>query len=80
MLQPIFEADFSASSYGFQPGRNAHQAVKAARQYVAEGRGFVVDHAARRTLESAAIEHRKRPYIRATHLMKAGLAEVPLAG
>jgi RNA-directed DNA polymerase len=43
VLSPIFEADFSDSSYGFRPGRNAHQAVKAARQYVAEGRGMVVD-------------------------------------
>jgi RNA-directed DNA polymerase len=43
VLSPIFEADFSASSYGFRPGRNAHQAVKAAKQYVAEGRRFVVD-------------------------------------
>lgn len=43
VLSPIFEADFSASSYGFRPGRNAHQAVKAARQYVAEGRRIVVD-------------------------------------
>lgn len=43
VLSPIFEADFSESSYGFRPGRNAHQAVKAARQYVAEGRRVVVD-------------------------------------
>ena len=43
VLSPIFEADFSASSYGFRPGKNAHQAVKAAKQYVAEGRRFVVD-------------------------------------
>jgi group II intron reverse transcriptase/maturase len=43
VLTPIFEADFSASSYGFRPGKNAHQAVKAARQYVAEGRRVVVD-------------------------------------
>jgi RNA-directed DNA polymerase len=42
-LSPIFEAGFSESSYGFRPGRNAHQAVKAARQYVAQGRGVVVD-------------------------------------
>lgn len=40
---PIFEADFSESSYGFRPGRNAHQSVKAAQQYVAEGRRIVVD-------------------------------------
>jgi group II intron reverse transcriptase/maturase len=43
VLSPIFEADFSESSYGFRRGRNAHQAVKAARQYVACGRRYVVD-------------------------------------
>jgi len=43
VLSPIFEADFSESSYGFRPGRNAHQAIKAAKQYVAEGRRIVVD-------------------------------------
>jgi len=43
VLSPIFEADFSESSYGFRPGRNAHQALKAAKQHVAEGRRFVVD-------------------------------------
>ncbi|WP_312867326.1 group II intron reverse transcriptase/maturase [Rhizobium sp. P40RR-XXII] len=35
--------DFSASSYGFRPGRSAHDAVLAARSYVAGGRRFVVD-------------------------------------
>lgn len=43
VLSPIFEADFSESSYGFRPGRNAHQAVKAAQRYVAQGRRVVVD-------------------------------------
>ena len=43
VLSPIFEADFSESSYGFRPGRNAHQAIKVAKQYVAEGRRIVVD-------------------------------------
>jgi RNA-directed DNA polymerase len=42
-LSPIFEATFSESSFGFRPGRNAHQAVKAAKQYVAEGSRIVVD-------------------------------------
>lgn len=37
VLQPLFEPEFSESSYGFRPGRNAHQAVQAARRYVAEG-------------------------------------------
>jgi group II intron reverse transcriptase/maturase len=43
VLSPIFEAQFSASSYGFRLGRSAHQAVLAAKQYVAEGRRVVVD-------------------------------------
>jgi len=43
LLSPIFEPTFPASSYGFRPGRNAHQAVQAAQQYVAEGRRVVVD-------------------------------------
>jgi RNA-directed DNA polymerase len=31
VLQPLFDPEFSESSYGFRPGRNAHQGVKAAR-------------------------------------------------
>ena len=43
VLQPIFEPTFSEASYGFRPGRNAHQAVRQARQYVAQGKRWVVD-------------------------------------
>lgn len=43
VLQPIVEPTFSASSYGFRPGRSAHQALRAAKQYVQEGRAWVVD-------------------------------------
>ena len=43
VLQPLFEPEFSESSYGFRPGRNAHQAVRAARSYVANGKRWVVD-------------------------------------
>lgn len=43
VLSPKFDPDFSANSYGFRPGRSAHQAVQAARQHVAEGRRWVVD-------------------------------------
>jgi len=43
VMQPLFEPEFSESSYGFRAGRNAHQAVKAARGYVAEGKRWVVD-------------------------------------
>jgi RNA-directed DNA polymerase len=43
VLQPLYEPEFSESSYGFRPGRNAHQAVQTARSYVADGRRWVVD-------------------------------------
>ena len=43
ILQPLFDPGFSGSSYGFRPGRNAHQAVKAAQRYVAEGRRWTID-------------------------------------
>jgi RNA-directed DNA polymerase len=43
VLGGIVDPTFSESSYGFRRGRNAHQAVKQAAEYVAEGRGIVVD-------------------------------------
>lgn len=43
VLQPIFERGFSNSSYGFRPGRSAHQAVKRAQDYVKSGSRMVVD-------------------------------------
>ncbi len=43
VLTPILDPDFSGSSYGFRPGRSAHQAVLAARSHVAAGRRWVVD-------------------------------------
>jgi group II intron reverse transcriptase/maturase len=43
VVQPLFEPEFSESSYGFRPGRSAHQAVEAARNHVAEGKRWVVD-------------------------------------
>lgn len=37
-LTPIFDPTFSEKSYGFRPGRNAHQAVKKSHSYLEEGR------------------------------------------
>jgi RNA-directed DNA polymerase len=42
-LTIIYDGTFSKSSYGFRPGRNAHQALLQARQYVNEGYSHVVD-------------------------------------
>ena len=43
VLEPIFEADFVESSYGFRPGRSAHQAIDAVREQLAAGRRQVYD-------------------------------------
>lgn len=43
VLQPQIDPSFSAHSYGFRPGRNAHQAVRQAKAYVQAGRRYVVD-------------------------------------
>jgi RNA-directed DNA polymerase len=43
VLQPIFDPTFSQHSYGFRPGRSAHDAVNAALGYIREGRSWVVD-------------------------------------
>jgi RNA-directed DNA polymerase len=43
VLQPLFDREFSPHSYGFRPGRSAHQAVRAARAYIAAGYAVVVD-------------------------------------
>jgi RNA-directed DNA polymerase len=43
VLEPVFDPTFSDSSYGFRPGRSAHQALKKAQEYVREGYEIVVD-------------------------------------
>ena len=43
VLQRRWDRTFSDSSFGFRPGRSAHQAVAQAQTYVAEGRGWVID-------------------------------------
>ena len=43
VLSPVFDPSFSESSYGFRPNRSAQQAVLKAREYVREGRRWVVD-------------------------------------
>ncbi|SOT41044.1 putative reverse transcriptase-Group II intron [Burkholderia cenocepacia] len=43
VLQPVLDPGFSEHSYGFRPGRRAHDAVLAAQSYVQSGRRIVVD-------------------------------------
>ena len=43
VLQERWDPTFSEHSYGFRPGRSAHQAVAQAQRYIAEGHSYVVD-------------------------------------
>jgi len=43
ILEPIFEADFLDCSYGFRPGRSAHQALEEIRGYLQAGYQAVYD-------------------------------------
>ena len=43
ILEPIFEADFEDCSYGFRPGRNAHQALEEIREHLQRGYQAVYD-------------------------------------
>jgi RNA-directed DNA polymerase len=43
VLEPIFEADFLDSSFGFRPGKSAHQAIDAIRGYLSSGFTEVYD-------------------------------------
>jgi RNA-directed DNA polymerase len=43
VLQKRWDPTFSEHSYGFRPGRSAHQAIAQAQRYIAEGYSYVVD-------------------------------------
>jgi len=43
VLMPIFDPDFSEFSYGFRPGRSAHDAVRKVRDYIRQGYRMAVD-------------------------------------
>jgi len=43
VLQPIFDPTFSDKSYGYRPGRSAHQAVRRVQRYLKEGHRWLVD-------------------------------------
>jgi RNA-directed DNA polymerase len=54
VLQRRWDRTFSDHSYGFRPGRSAHQAVAQAQQYIAEGYGWVVDFDLEKFLDTAS--------------------------
>jgi RNA-directed DNA polymerase len=54
VLQRRWDSTFSDHSYGFRPGRSAHQAVAQAQQYIAAGYGWVVDLDLEKFLDTAS--------------------------
>ena len=43
VLEPIYESEFETDSYGFRPGRDAHQALAAIREGIADGMLWLID-------------------------------------
>lgn len=43
VLSPIYEKEFSDNSYGFRPGRDAHQAIRKCKEYIDAGHRWTVD-------------------------------------
>jgi retron-type reverse transcriptase len=43
VLGPIYEKQFSPSSYGFRPKRSAHQALRQCQRYITEGYKYAID-------------------------------------
>jgi len=54
VLTPVFDPHFSDSSYGFRPGKSAHDAVRCARHYAEEGYRVVVDIDLEKFLETSS--------------------------
>jgi retron-type reverse transcriptase len=57
-IEPIFEADFQACSYGFRPRRSATQALEAIREAGNRGYNFVVDADIQGYLDTASYSPR----------------------
>ena len=43
VITPLFEYEFKAHSYGFRPGKTAHQCIQQSMQYISEGYQHIVD-------------------------------------
>jgi RNA-directed DNA polymerase len=54
VLQQRWDPEFSDHSYGFRPGKSAHQAIAKAQQYIAAGCSWVVDLDLEKFLETSS--------------------------
>ena len=86
VLEPIFERDFAASSYGFRPGRGCHDALRAVEESLTAGQTWVVDADLQSffdTLSHDVLLERVRRKIadgRVLHLIEAFLAQRVMDG
>jgi RNA-directed DNA polymerase len=90
ILEPIFEADFEDCSYGFRPGRSAHQALSEVREHLHAGRCAVYDADLKGYFDSipheklrACLEHRisDRQVLKLIRMwLEAPVVETPRSG
>lgn len=94
-LSKHYEPYFSESSYGFRPGRSAHQAIEQAVQYIKEGKEWVVDidlekffdtinhdrlmQRLSKTVSDKRLLRLVNAYLKAG-MMEGGMTEQPVAG
>ncbi len=82
VLSPIFDPEFSDFSYGFRPGRSAHDAVFKVREYIRQGYRIAVDMDLSKFFDTIpciyldiSLFHRS-PYFPGLSLLVTGLADL----
>jgi RNA-directed DNA polymerase len=73
VMMPIFDPDFSEFSYGFRPGRSAHDAVRKVREYIRQGYCIAVDMDLSKFFDRVnhdVLMHRVTRKIRDKHLLR----------
>jgi RNA-directed DNA polymerase len=73
VMMPIFDPDFSGFSYGFRPGRSAHDAVRKVREYIQQGYRTAVDMDLSKFFDKVnhdVLMHRVARKIRDKHILR----------
>jgi RNA-directed DNA polymerase len=73
VMMPIFDPDFSGFSYGFRPGRSAHDAVRKVREYIQQGYRIAVDMDLSKFFDKVnhdVLMHRVARKIRDKHILR----------
>lgn len=82
LLNPLYDPTFTDNSYGFRPGHNAQQAVQQSRDYIRQGKRWVVDVDLSKFFDEvhhdrllAKLRQWKRPWTRMQELIRLGVSE-----